>query len=121
MAKKNKNKQPTGTSKKTTAKSEIEKSDVVLSEVKVKPSKEDKEKLKKDKKNNKSKIKKAKNDKPKRNFFKSTFSELKKVSWPTFKQTCAKTGAVLAIVFVFMVVVLGLDWVIAKLISLILV
>ena len=122
MAKKNKNKQPTvGTSKKTAENSEIEKSDVVLSEVKVKPSKEDKEKLKKDKKNNKAKAKKAKNDKPKRNFFKSTFSELKKVSWPTFKQTCAKTGAVLAIVFVFMLVVLGLDWVIAKLISLILV
>ena len=77
--------------------------------------------LKKDKKDYKNKAKKAKNDKPKRNYIKSTFSELKKVSWPTFKQTCAKTGAVLSIVFVFMLVVLGLDWIIAKLISLILV
>ena len=119
---KNKNKQPTmEASNKTDEGLEIEKTDVVLSEVKVKPSKEDKEKLKKDKKNNKSKAKKAKADKPKRNFFKSTFSELKKVSWPTFKQACLKTGAVLAIVFVFMLVVLGLDWVIAKLIALILV
>ena len=119
MAKNNKNKKPTA--KASNNATEIEKSDVVLSEVKVKETKEDKEKLKKDKKNNKVKAKKAKSDKPKRNFFKSTFSELKKVSWPTFKQTCAKTGAVLVIVFVFMLVVLGLDWVIAKLISLILV
>ena len=121
MAKKNKNKPTMKTSNHTSDESKIEKSDVVLSEVKVKPTKEDKEKLKKDKKDYKNKAKKAKNDKPKRNFFKSTFSELKKVSWPSFKQTCAKTGAVISIVFVFMLVVLGLDWIIANLISLILV
>lgn len=107
-------------SKKTAENSEIEKTDVVLSEVKVKPSKEDKEKLNKDKKA-KSKDKAKKDNKPKRNFFKSSFSELKKVSWPTFKQTCARTGSVLVLVLVFMLVILGLDWVIAKLISLILV
>ena len=99
---------------------EIEKSNEVLTEV----SKKD---MKKQAKANDAKIskqtkvskKKAKSDKPKRNRVKETFSELKKVSWPTFKQACKQTGTVLVVVAVFMLVVLGIDSLLSWIIKLI--
>lgn len=96
----------------------VEESDEVLEVVKTKPTKEDKKKAK-EAKNNKVSKKKAKNSKPRRNFFKEVFSELKKVNWPTFKQACKQTGAVLVVVAVFMVVVLGIDMLLAWLMSLV--
>ena len=63
--------------------------------------------------------KKKKNDKPKRNFAKETMSELKKVSWPSFKQALAQTGTVLVVVAVFMFVVLGIDLLLNWIINLI--
>lgn len=107
--------------KSTKEKSEIapvEKSDEVLTVVKTKSTKEDKAKAKEDKKA-KNKAKPAKTKKQRRNFFKEIFSELKKVSWPTFKQTLKQTGTVLVVVAVFMVVVLGIDVLLAWLMSLV--
>ncbi|MBQ8424865.1 MAG: preprotein translocase subunit SecE [Clostridia bacterium] len=98
--------------------SEIEKSEEVLTEVKTKKDKADKTKAKEDKNNKKSAKKKAKNNKPRRNFVKEIFSELKKVSWPTFGQTLAKTGTVIVVVAIFMVVVLGIDVLLTWLVSL---
>ena len=106
MAKK-KNKPTKAVSKVQNENAEIEKSDVVLSEVK--PGKEEKENFKQTKKENKAKAKKAKNDKPKKNFFKSIFSELKKVTWPKFKEVVKQTGIVLVVVIVFALVLFGLD------------
>ena len=42
---------------------------------------------------------------------KDIFSELKKVSWPTFKQVVKKTGVVLAVVVFFGLVLFGFDYV----------
>ena len=97
----------------------VEKSDEVLTVVKTKSTKEDKAKLKEDKKAKNKANKKVKNKKPRRNFFKEVFSELKKVSWPSFRQTCKQTGTVLVVVAVFMVVVLGIDVLLAWLMSLV--
>ncbi len=47
--------------------------------------------------------------KPRRNWFKETFSELKKVSWPKFSTVVKQTGAVLLLVAVFLVVLFGFD------------
>ena len=41
---------------------------------------------------------------------KETFSELKRVTWPTFGKALKSTGIVLAIVLVFMVVVTGVNY-----------
>lgn len=110
-----KNKKPTKEN------SEIEKSDELLEVKKTeKLSKEDKKKAKESAKQAKQKkAQKQKNDKPKRNFAKETFSELKKVSWPTFKKACKQTGTVLVVVAVFMLVVLGIDSLLSWIISLI--
>ncbi len=95
---------------------EMEKSDEILVQKKVEKTKATKE----DKKAKKQKVKaKAKNDKPKRNRAKEVVSELKKVNWPTFKKVCAQTGAVLAVVAVFMVAVFGIDSLVAWILSLI--
>ena len=40
---------------------------------------------------------------------KDTGNELKKVSWPGFKQVCKQTGIVLAFVLIFGVVLFGFD------------
>ena len=123
MAKKaKKNVKPTNETSENVNNAEIEKSEEVLTEVKTKKTKADKTKAKDDKKNKNTAKKKAKNNnnKPKRNFFKEIFSELKKVSWPTFGQTLAKTGTVLAVVAIFMVVVLGIDVLLTWLVSLLL-
>lgn len=73
--------------------------------------KEVKEDVKKAKKESKPKTdKKASTKKDnKKSFFKEFKAELKKVSWPTFKQLVNNTGAVLAIVILFAVVVFILD------------
>ena len=100
---------------------EIEKSNEVLTEVSKKEMKKQakaNEQAKASKQSKQSK-KKAKNDKPKRSRFKETVSELKKVSWPSFKQTCKQTGTVLVVVAVFMLVVLGIDSLLTWIISLI--
>ena len=60
------------------------------------------------------KVTKAKKDKKPREkkFGKKTremTSELKKVTWPTFKEVVKKTGVVLTVVLIFAVVVFGID------------
>lgn len=42
--------------------------------------------------------------------FKETFSELKRVTWPSFGKALKATGVVLAIVLVFIVVVTGVNY-----------
>ena len=71
-------------------------------------------------------VKKTKKKDKKPNFFqkfgakcKDVFSELKKVSWPSFKQACKQTGTVLVVVAVFMLVILGIDSLLSWIISLI--
>ena len=79
-----------------------------------------------DEKNDKSVKKSAKKDKNKKpNFFvrmgrriKETFSELKRVSWPTFGKTLKATGIVLGIVLVFIVVVTGVNYGFSELLKL---
>lgn len=76
------------------------------------------------KQNNDVKKEKKKNKKP--NIFKrfgakckDVFSELKKVSWPTFATVVKQTGIVLAVVLVFMVVIFGFDMGLSALLGLI--
>ena len=98
---------------------QMDKSDEVLVEVKQK--KKDKATAeissKVDKK--KAKTKKKKNDKPRRNYGKEVVSELKKVNWPSFKKACKQTGTVLAVVSIFMLVVFGIDSLVAWILKLI--
>ncbi len=99
---------------------EMDKSEEVLTEVK--QSKKNKKNdadlsSKTDKK--KMKAKKKKNDKPKRNYGKEVVSELKKVNWPSFKSACKQTGTVLVVVGIFMLAVLGIDSLVAWILSLI--
>ena len=42
---------------------------------------------------------------------KETFGELKKVSWPTVNETVKQLGAVIAVVLLFLVVLMGFDYV----------
>lgn len=51
-------------------------------------------------------------------FFVKSWSELKKVSWPTFKTVLKNTGIVLLVVLFFGVIILGFDALFAWLISL---
>ena len=67
--------------------------------------------------------KKDKNKKP--NIFvrmgrrlKETFSELKRVTWPTFPKALKATGVVLAIVLIFAVLVTGVNYGFGQLLSL---
>ena len=41
--------------------------------------------------------------------FKETFSELKRVTWPTLPTVLKTTGVVLVVVFAFLVVITGID------------
>ena len=50
---------------------------------------------------------------------KEVFSELKRVTWPTYPPVLKTTGVVLVIVFVFLVVVTGVDFGLAALLELI--
>lgn len=67
-------------------------------------------------------VKKNKKDKKEKGKFKrktkETFSEIKKVTWPSFAEVCKKTGVVLAVVFVFAVVIFGIDYGLGALMSL---
>ena len=67
---------------------------------------------------------KTKNKKP--NIFrrmgakiKEVFSELKRVTWPSFPTALKTTGVVLVIVFIFLFVVTGVDFGLAALLELI--
>ena len=42
-------------------------------------------------------------------FFKQSWSELKKVSWPNFNTVVKNTGIVLAVVLFFLLIILGVD------------
>ncbi len=50
--------------------------------------------------------------------FKETGSELKKISWPSFKETMKKTGVVIAVVLFFSVVLVAFDFGLSKLFGL---
>jgi len=75
-------------------------------------------KAEKPKKDKKAKAKKANNE-PKRSRVKETFSELKKVTWPTFGKTMAQTGMVIGVVAIFAVLIFGVDILLGWLFSLI--
>lgn len=49
---------------------------------------------------------------------KEIISELKKVSWPTFAKVMAETGIVLVVVLFFLLVILGIDSLLAMLFKL---
>ena len=51
--------------------------------------------------------------------FKEVFSELKRVTWPSFFKVVKTTGLVLVIVFAFLVVVTGIDAAFTELLKLI--
>lgn len=50
---------------------------------------------------------------------KETFSELKRVTWPTFGKALKSTGIVLGIVFIFIVIVTGVNVGFSELLNLI--
>ena len=50
---------------------------------------------------------------------KDVFSELKKVSWPSFAKVIKQTGVVLAVVLVFLVVIMLFDWGLMELLKLV--
>ncbi len=52
-------------------------------------------------------------------FFAKSWSELKKVSWPTFKEVMKNTGIVLLVVLFFGVIIFGFDQLFLWLISLV--
>ena len=52
---------------------------------------------------------KPKEKKKRGRFFKETFSELKKVPWPSFGTVVKQTGIVLSVVLVFLLVLMGFD------------
>ncbi len=71
-------------------------------------------------------VKKAKKKVKTPNFFKKmggkmkdVFSELKKVSWPTFGKVVKQTGIVLAVVLIFLVVITAFDQGLLALVTLI--
>ncbi len=51
--------------------------------------------------------------------FKDIFSELKKVSWPSFNKVVKKTGIVLAVVVIFLVVITAFDFGLMELLKLV--
>lgn len=51
--------------------------------------------------------------------FKDIFSELKKVSWPTFAKVVKKTGIVLVVVLIFLVVIAAFDYGLLNLLKLV--
>ena len=53
------------------------------------------------------KSKKSDNKKPSK--VKATFSELKKVTWPSFGSVVKKTAVVLSVTLIFLVVIIGID------------
>ncbi len=72
------------------------------------------------------KAKKAKKKDKKPNLFtkigkkiKDVFSELKKVSWPSFGKVVKKTGVVLVVVLIFLVVISAFDFGLLELLKLV--
>ncbi len=53
------------------------------------------------------------------NFFVKSWSELKKVAWPTFKTVLKNTGIVLLVVLFFAILLYGVDLLFTTLLSLI--
>ena len=49
---------------------------------------------------------------------KETFSEFKKVTWPTFADVCKRTGVVLVVVLIFAVIIFGMDYGLGALVKL---
>ena len=77
----------------------------------------EKEELKKEKQKVRSKEKKKKDKKEKSGkrfnpfvFLKGMFGELRRVKWPTFAMTVAKTGVVISVVLIFSIVLFGIDF-----------
>ena len=60
-------------------------------------------------KDNNSAAKPKKEKKRRGNVFKETFSELKKVTWPSFSTVVKQTGIVLAVVLIFLVLLMCFD------------
>ena len=54
-------------------------------------------------------VKDNKKDSKKPSAVKATFSELKKVTWPSFGSVVKKTAVVLTVTLAFLVVVIGID------------
>lgn len=77
-----------------------------------------KEKSSKKINNKKTDKKKEKRTKKLSRTIKETSSELKKVTWPSFKEVAKKTGVVLTVVLVFAVVLLGVDYLLGLLFGL---
>lgn len=103
MAKKNKKKPTNETIEMESSEETLE----VVDKKQLKKERNSKEQAKNQKVSKKNK--KQANEKPKRHRVREVFSELKKVKWPTFKQACKQTGAVLVVVAIFMLVILGID------------
>ena len=77
-------------------------------------------------KNKDKQVKKSKSENKKPGFFakfgkkcKEIFSELKKVSWPSFGKVVRNTGVVIAVVLMFLVVITGVDFGLSALLNLI--
>ena len=51
--------------------------------------------------------------------FKDVFSELKKVSWPSFGKVVKQTGIVLAVVVIFLIVITAFDFGLLQLLKLV--
>ena len=63
-------------------------------------------------------VKQTTRPKVKRSRVKETFSELKKVNWPSFGKTIKQTGMVLSVVLIFTLLVLGIDSLVSYIIRL---
>ncbi len=79
----------------------------------------------KEKEKQQTNVKKEKKKNGKPNFFKrvgakikDVFSELKKVSWPTFGKVVKKTCVVLVVVLIFLVVITAFDFGLTELVKL---
>lgn len=68
--------------------------------------------------NKKKKSKKDKKPSKAVRMFKETGSELKKVTWPTFKETVKRTGVVLGVVIFFGLILFAFDYILTVLSSL---
>ena len=80
-----------------------------VDETKVKEAEQRKTAVQTPKKDKKQKKVKKENKLAKRT--KETFNELKKVSWPSFGEVVKKTGVVLVVVLIFLIVIFGFDYV----------
>lgn len=79
------------------------------------PAKEQKDAKKVDAGSKKKKAKKEKKESKLARRVKETGSELKKVTWPTFKETVKRTGVVLGIVIFFGVILFAFDYILTTL------